>query len=511
MAIAYRLIRKALVFFCLSSYVQANYHSWQTIQNKAQYAIVQIINHHLEIDDLVPFRRDGSEGRGSGFIIENGYILTNFHVVRNCIRVFMQMPLFFGQHRFELDLVGIAPEFDLALLKIKDEDQRDIVAYYGSLPFLALGDSDNIKKSDELLGIGFPLGETSPKSATGIVSGYQTIMIPPSKIYAIQVTKPTNPGNSGGPLLDTQGDVVGIDVAIPGMPTNSIAYAIPINDFKIVEAQLKQGELVEKTYFGCSYCCAKGNELAEILGNPIPAGCYITRVFDDGLMQEWGIQQGDMLYRINGLVIDPFASIILKENDERKPFADYVLSFPLGSYFTLELYRSGQRIEQQVQLVFKRDLPIAWRYVDYHVDYEIIGGLLIQELSLNVMQAFSKAAPQIHAKLYNYQEDEKKRKDPVLVVTQVLAGSLAAEARVIGVGELINQVNGITVTTLAELRKALITSDNNFVTMTNRDEDLIVLNKAEVCAQEPHLARYFGYTTTPGMQSLLQYYTHKRK
>lgn len=497
----------ALLCLVMSSSTKAESFSWQHIQQHAQYAVVQIINHALEVDDLAPFRRGGNESRGSGFIIEEGYIVTNYHVVHNTIRLFIQMPLIFGNQRFEVAVVGVAPDSDLALLKISEEDQEKIKNKHGSMPYLELGNSSLIKRSDELLGIGFPLGQTSPKSATGVVSGFETIVIPPAKIYAVQVTKPCNPGNSGGPLFNTEGQVVGIDVAGPSTPTDNIAYAIPINDFKIIKASLERGDIVNKPYLGASCCAARDQELAELLNNPTPAGCYITGIFPGGLFGDWDIIPGDMLYEINAIPVDPYGCVECSAQNDRKPVSDYILSFPLGTLFDLVLYRKGQRIEKTVTLTFTEGPRVTWRPFDYHIDYEIIGGFLLQNLSFNVIQAFSKAPISVQARMYPYQTDESKLNEPVVVVTQLLAGSLAAESRSIGVGEFITKVNGIPVSNLEEVRAALLKSDNNFITLKNDEGDLVAFKKTDLYAHEPRLAEHFGYTITAGMKALL----HKKR
>ncbi len=487
-----------------SSCSYAGHSHWKPIQDIAQYAVVQIINHTLEVDELVPFRRGSSESRGSGFVLHGGYVVTNFHVVKNAIRIFMQMPLLFGHQRFELELVGIAPDSDIALLYIKESDQEAIVAKHGSMPSLLLGNSDDIRRSDELLGIGFPLGQTSPKSATGIVSGDEKIVIPPSRIYAVQVTKPSNPGNSGGPILNSDGQVVAIDVAGPMGNTDNIAYAIPINELKNKLEDLKMGKVVNQTYFGGAFCHAKSNELAQVLGNPVPAGCYITRIFPGGLLADWDIRPADMLYAVNGLVIDPYCNVEYAAGRDRKPLVDYLLGLPLGSTVRLVLYRSGEKIEKDVQLLFKEEPAIRWHYVDYAVDYEIIGGILIQELSLNIVQALSKTPFSVQIKAAVYQNDEQKRQQQVLIVTQVLAGSLAAQSRAIGVGEFIAEINGMPVKNLEEVRAALAATSGEFITIKNDDGDLVALNMTDLYHQESQIAAYFGYQITPGIKALLQ-------
>ena len=111
----------------------------------------------------------------------------------------------------------------------------------GSIPFLPLGDSDLIHRSDEVLALGYPLGQQSLKSTTGVISGREQ--------HLIQMSAAINPGNSGGPSLNTKGEVIGINSA--GIPAaQNVGYMIPINDLKIVLADLYKVKLLRKPFLG---------------------------------------------------------------------------------------------------------------------------------------------------------------------------------------------------------------------------------------------------------------------
>ena len=143
--------------------------------------------------------------------------------MNGAISIMAQMPSF-GKHQFEVDLVGIMPEKDVALLKFKQEDIVMICQSLGSLSYLQLGDSDAVHRSQEILALGYPLGQQSLKSTTGVISGRETGMI--------QMSAPINPGSSGGPSLNCLGQVIGINTA-GIMAAQNVGYIIPINDLKI--------------------------------------------------------------------------------------------------------------------------------------------------------------------------------------------------------------------------------------------------------------------------------------
>lgn len=379
--------------------------------------------------------------------------------------------------------------------------------------FLKLGDSSKVDRSDQLLGLGFPLGDESLKSVTGVVSGAEHIVsrngLRLCTLHAIQVTTPLNPGSSGGPVLNEEGEVIGIATA-GSLEGQNVGFVAPINHYKLLATELKKGGLVRKPTLGVTFCRARDAEIAQWLGNPVPAGCYITHVLARGLGASLGLQEGDMIYSLDGFLVDPYGCIQTARVKDRMYLTDYLSSLSLGHELVIELYRSGERIVLKGALALRPEPPIRWNYFPYDsFDYEVIGGVVIQELSLNIIALFEHTQlgnqfPGVRARLIQYKE-ETMRDTPVLVVTEVFSSSVAYNARSFRIGSFIASVNGKEVSTLAALRERVAElKDANFVVLKSEEKELLVLSRVACLQDEARLSQLFGYTTTPAMAALIQ-------
>src|SRR5690606_18901923 len=176
---------------------------WRPVQDRVRDTVVQLFAQVYSIDMLEPYKTP-SQGTscGSGFFInDQGYVITNAHVVISAKSVWGQVPSL-GKRIIDMEVVGISPERDLALLRITEEGRDLITKELGGIPYLPLGDSDLVRRSDDVLALGYPLGQQACKSTTGVISGHEH--------HLIQMSAPINPGSSGGPLLNIKGEVVEI-------------------------------------------------------------------------------------------------------------------------------------------------------------------------------------------------------------------------------------------------------------------------------------------------------------
>ncbi len=492
-----------------------NDRTWYEIQKESEHAVVQVFSYGVEPNVVKPYRMESEEGRGSGFLIsEDGLLLTNYHVVAGALNVGIQMPLLFGKKMIEVTIKSVCPERDLALLQISPEDCALIKDINTFVPYLVFGDSDKIERSDELLALGFPLGQEALKSCTGVVSGREHITITTGRgrlveSRCIQVSTPINPGSSGGPTLNKQGEVVGINTA-GNVNAQNIGYALPIAEFKLIQNDMLKSSLVRKPYLGARYCYASGDELARFFNNPTPSGCYLTQIHEHGLLHILGLQAGDMLYRVNGYAADVYGTVKISGQNDRMSVSDYMSSLPLNSPIELEVYRNG------VKKIFKglvhcpEEPPVNWKYVPYDaIDYEIVGGVLLQDLSLNLVSFFrdpevAQQLPAVADSLGSYTFEEAHREVPALIVTQVFATSCAQQTRAIGVGDIVVKINDHKVSCLKDARQALtLSKDREFTTFKTKDDNLIILDTQQMLQDEKRLSQSFNYQITPLVQELL--------
>ncbi len=283
-----------------------------------------------------PFKDDipkEQQGGGSGIIIsDDGYILTNNHVVEDAKQVTVSLH---DKREFEAKVVGTDPSTDLAVIKI-DTD---------GLPEAYLGNSDNIKVGQWVMAIGNPLALTSTVTA-GIVSATSRNINIIQDSYRvenfIQTDAAINPGNSGGALVDLNGAVIGVNSAIAtdGMTQRYIGYgfAIPVNLAKSVANDLIENGKVSRGYIGVQISEVDAST-AKAIGLNEPKGVLIQDLVKDGAAEKAGVKQGDVIIKIDD-----------REVNQPNELQSYVASKRAGSSVRLQLFRDGKEVEKYVTL-----------------------------------------------------------------------------------------------------------------------------------------------------------------
>lgn len=472
---------------------------WRPVQQQVKDTVVQVFAQISEIDLLQPYKTPGQfSSSGSAFFInEQGDLLTNAHVVDQAKLLWIQVPSL-GKRIIHVEVVGLSPERDVALLRVVPEDIKIIRNELGRIPYLPLGDSDLVYRSDEVLALGYPLGQQSLKSTTGVISGREQ--------QFIQMSAPINPGNSGGPLLNINGEVIGINTAGVTEAQN-VGYIIPINDAKIILPDLYKIKLLRKPFLGVLF--NNGNEfLTEYLGNPQPGGCYVVEVVKDSTLYNAGVQRGDMIYEINGHRLDVYGEMNVPWSEDKISLGDFVSRLAIGEDVRLTVYRNGQRKDLSVKFSQAAVPPISKIYPGYEsIDYEVFGGMVVMQLTVNHIQGMRKSIQG----LSRYAE-MKNQKHPVLIITHIFPTSELFKTRSVTIGSTLNEVNGVPVHTLQDFRKALKDHiQNKFITLLLSDNltmvsdnVLVVLPTDAVIAQEPLLSQDYHYPITQNTKEILK-------
>jgi S1-C subfamily serine protease len=228
------------------------------------------------------------EGAGSGFLIDpRGYILTNYHVVEGAQSIEVVLG---DQSRYPAKYIGADQRNDVALVKIEPKSKQ--------LVSLKLGDSGALQVGQKVLAIGNPFGFQSTLT-TGVVSALgRTVQTGQTTFIdeAIQTDAAINRGNSGGPLINSQGEVIGINSAIytPSGTTAGIGFAIPINTAKSIANDLITSGRVHRAFLGVETMALAGG-LAEALDLPVQEGLLVEVVTKDGPAAAAGIRGGDRI------------------------------------------------------------------------------------------------------------------------------------------------------------------------------------------------------------------------
>lgn len=236
-------------------------------------------------------------GTGSGVIIsQDGYIVTNNHVIDNAD----QLQVMLNNNKvYDAELIGTDPNSDIALLKIEADR---------NLPYLAFGDSDNVRVGEWVLAVGNPFSLTSTVTA-GIVSAKARNLGKIDQSF-IQTDAAVNPGNSGGALVNTNGDLVGINTAITSQTGSYVGYsfAVPSNIAKKVVDDILEYGNVQKGILGISAARANTPYAVEKGINQIE-GVYISGVEEDTGAQEADLREGDVIKQIDDIKIRKFADL----------------------------------------------------------------------------------------------------------------------------------------------------------------------------------------------------------
>jgi S1-C subfamily serine protease len=315
------------------------------IYSQAAPSVANIVTRNLEYDvfmEPVPV-----EGAGSGFVIDpRGYIMTNYHVVQGAQAISVTLG---DRSHYDAKFIGADERNDIALVKIDPKDRK--------LPALTMGDSDSLQVGQHVLAIGNPFGFQSTLT-TGVVSALgRTVQTGQTTVIdgAIQTDAAINQGNSGGPLLNSHGEVIGINSAIytPSGTTAGIGFAIPISTARQIAQDLITEGRVRRASMGVE-ARVVSPPVAEALKLPVQEGLLIESVTKGGPAERAGLRGGnkeailgmrrvllggDVLTAIDGRPITDQMDLNLALNHKRP-----------GDTAKVEYYRGGQKMEAQVTL-----------------------------------------------------------------------------------------------------------------------------------------------------------------
>ena len=282
-------------------------------------------------DFFGPQREFKQRSLGSGFLIDDdGFIVTNNHVVENADQIKVRL---YDETEYDAEIVGRDPKTDIALIRIKPNGH--------DLKPLNLGNSDSLPVGSWVVAIGSPFGLEQTVTA-GIVSAKGRIIGSGPYDDFIQTDASINPGNSGGPLLNLEGEVVGINTAIVASG-QGIGFAIPINLADGIIAQLKDTGEVSRGWLGVGIQNLTP-ELAEYYRLDQKEGVLVTQVYEGDPADEAGIEEGDIIVGIDG-----------KDVKTSRELSRKVAEAGVGNKMRINLLRDGRDETVSVKLAKRPD------------------------------------------------------------------------------------------------------------------------------------------------------------
>lgn len=360
------------------------------------------------------------QGQGSGFIIsKDGYILTNNHVVENADKITV---ITSDEQEFEGELIGADPQSDVALIKVNaDKD----------LPVLPLGDSDELEVGEWVIAIGNPFG-LSQTVTVGVVSakGRNRVGLNDYENF-IQTDAAINPGNSGGPLLNGNGEVVGINSALYSRTGGymGIGFAIPINMVKSIENQLHNNGEVTRGWLGVVIQDIN-KDLAATFGLKDAKGILVSEVQKESPADKAGIKDGDVLVKMDG-----------KELKNVTDLRNRVAMIAPDTKVDFEVIREGK--ERTI------DVKIGKQPENFGQKQTTTPSQLFDQFGLSLQNLTSELAER-----FGYEKGQG------VIISDVKPGSPAQDAG-LKAGFLIEEINKTPVKSIDDATKALEKSKNS--------------------------------------------------
>lgn len=289
------------------------------------------------------------QGLGSGFLISSdGYILTNHHVAGNASKIVVTMT---NGEKYDAEIIGSDMVSDVALLKIDAK----------GLPFLSLSNSDDVIVGEWSIAFGNPFGlfdrNSKPTVTVGVVSNTGVNFIqqdqPSNRVYRgmIQTDAAISSGNSGGPLVNSLGEVIGMNTVIfstaqtgAGAGSIGIGFAIPINRVKMIVDELKKNKKIDRDYYTGMEVRELDEQISDYLKTDRKEGAVVFSVERRSPADESGIEPGDIITKVNGNLIHRAEDYFVEIGD-----------LTTGRKVSLELLRGDETIKKSITLEPRKD------------------------------------------------------------------------------------------------------------------------------------------------------------
>jgi serine protease Do len=370
-----------------------------------------------------PERRPPAHGIGSGFIVSSdGYILTNAHVVADAATVTVKLT---DRREFSAKVIGADRHSDVALIKIAAT----------GLPAVRFGDLSKIRPGQWAIAIGSPFGYENSVTA-GVISGTARTLPDENYVPFIQTDAAVNPGNSGGPLFNLDGEVIGINAQIFSRTGGymGMSFAIPIDIALNVKDQLLRTGKVSRSRIGVAVQ-EVNQQLAHTFGLSRPHGALISAVDPKGPGERSGLKPGDVITNVNG-----------REIEHSSDLPSIIAALPPGSEAKIGVWHDHKATQLTVRTILLDDEPAQIAKNDSDNDGGKLG-LAVRPLDAD--------------------EQHELRTRGRLVVEDVTGPALAAGVQS---GDVLLGVNGTAINTIAELKREVARAGHTVALLIQRDD-----------------------------------------
>ncbi len=466
----------------------------ESLRKIIEHSVVRIKVESIDMNWTLPYQiGEIRSGSGSGFFISKDLIVTCSHVVDGAKNVYLELPIL-GKQIMDIEVIGICPKFDIALLHSK---------HYKSKHWLKLGDSDKCQIGDEVMVIGYPKNYSQSKNnvnnlkyTQGIISGQQ---------YGyIQTDSAINAGNSGGPMLIND-KVIGINSRkMVGEDTDLIGYAVPINNFKVIESDFlkssknKNGKVVHRPALAFEYSNANQTLVQMITENPKnekTTGILVSYIYENSPIREIGIKENDLIVSLNGKNVDNFGMVDSFWFNTKQDIFTYLNRFKTNSKIRIEYIREGKKYKKKI-ILKKYVPPIRMIYPLYEpVNYFIFGGMVFMNMTMNHMERNPE-------QLIRYMNANDIMK-PKVIITFIFPNQPTSILNNFQMNDILTKINGKEIETLEDIEKQFRNLNNNkntnkkqkreIIKMENMDKLVMYLNIEEMILNDIMLSEVYKF------------------
>lgn len=451
------------------------------VDNKNIYnAVVKIISTKVQYDINIPYNIiDQSQSIGAGFFIDKrGHILTAAHLLEDVVELWILVPTE-GRKIFKGRIDSVYPDFDIAIISIQG---------YKNTNILELGDSDNLNIRDNVYAIGYPNNPRYPIVTTGTISGIRD--------FYIQTDTPLNPGNSGGPLLDANNKVIGINSAVLAMSENS-SLIVPINLVKInLDYMIRsKNKIIHRNVLGA--LIVNGYENYNTINNvssKCPQGVIIKQIVEKSPLYNLA-EEGDIICSVNDGIneyqLDYFGESDVEWLNTKTSLSQLIRRCKPKQKISMNIYSLKQNRLKTIRYrlkLFNEIYPVKNLFTNIDkFEYEVFGGMILMNLTMNHL-----VNPEYRHLSYLIKNNQIYK--PQLVISHIFPSSKLAETEAIQPYTLINKVNNIKVRCLDDFREAIFKplKKNNkyYISIENDDNDRIILKLDDILEERNRLRVY---------------------
>jgi len=451
------------------------------LKSKINNSVVRIIAEDIDINWNIPYQmKEPSKGQGSGFFIDNkGYILTCAHVINGSKNLYIEIP-FIGPEKYECDIIGICPTFDIGLIKVKNYKNKD---------FLTLGDSNKLKVGAEVQVVGYPVsGKTSNNSnnlkyTKGIISGQQQGFI--------QTDSAINPGNSGGPLFSNN-KVIGINSRkLVGSSLENIGYAIPINNYKVIEDDFNQN-IVYRPNLLFEFNNTDKDMVKILTNGKTSSGIMVSKVYDESILSNSNIKNGTIITEINNHKIDNFGLTDYKWIGTQVKIDILLHQLKNNSMISIKYYNNEKLETYKCKLTpFIPQIRRMYYVFEKEIPYLIIGSMIFMNLCENHQ---SNNNINLFCKVFYNKENLAKEK---VIVSYIFPNTKVDILKNIKTYDIIAKVNDISVSNISEFKKALKKplkiKNKEYIKLETDDFKSVIISVSDIIKENKKFSNIYKY------------------